>query len=115
MKLEELYAVIGGDFHQTVERFGGNERLIKLITLFLEDQSIELLKNSIERKEWREAFRISHNIKGTAMNLSFPDLYEVSVKLTDALRSEEELKDMDLYFNVLKEYNRTKQIIRKFV
>ena len=91
MKLEELYAVIGGDFHQTVERFGGNERLIKLITLF------------------------SHNIKGTAMNLSFPDLYEVSVKLTDALRSEEELKDMDLYFNVLKEYNRTKQIIRKFV
>ena len=47
---------------------------------FLEDQSYIQLKQALENKNYEDAFRSAHTLKGVCQNLSFDRLYEVSDK-----------------------------------
>ena len=57
------------------------DSLIQRFTLkFLEDQSYLQLKQALENKNYEDAFRGAHTLKGVCQNLSFDRLYEVSDK-----------------------------------
>ncbi len=86
MDLRECYAALGGDYEGVVARFHGEKFVRKFALKFLGDGSYALLRSSLEEKDYEEAFRAAHTIKGVCQNLGFTKLYESSAHLTDALR-----------------------------
>lgn len=86
MTLQECYAALGGDYADVTARLR-SERLVKKFALrFLEDKSYELLCSSMEAKNYEDAFRAAHTIKGICQNLSFTRLLESSSAMSEALR-----------------------------
>jgi HPt (histidine-containing phosphotransfer) domain-containing protein len=86
MTMRECYEAIGGNYKAVLGRLH-SEALIRRFTLkFLEDQSYLQLKQALENKNYEDAFRSAHTLKGVCQNLSFDHLYEVSNELTELLR-----------------------------
>ena len=86
MTMRECYEAIGGNYEAVLGRLH-SEALIQRFTLkFLEDQSYLQLKQALENKNYEDAFRGAHTLKGVCQNLSFDHLYEVSNELTELLR-----------------------------
>ena len=86
MTMRECYEAIGGNYEDVLGRLH-SEALIQRFTLkFLEDQSYLQLKQALENKNYEDAFRGAHTLKGVCQNLSFDHLYEVSNELTELLR-----------------------------
>ena len=86
MTIQECYEAIGGNYEEVLGRLQ-SEALIRRFTLkFLEDQSYLQLKQALENKNYEDAFRSAHTLKGVCQNLSFDRLYEVSNELTELLR-----------------------------
>ena len=79
MTMRECYEAIGGNYEDVLGRLH-SEALIRRFTLkFLEEQALE-------NKNFEDAFRGAHTLKGVCQNLSFDRLYEVSHELTELLR-----------------------------
>ena len=86
MTMRECYEAIGGNYEDVLGRLR-SEALIRKFTLkFLEDQSYPQLKQALNDKNYEDAFRSAHTLKGVCQNLSFDRLYEVSYELTELLR-----------------------------
>lgn len=87
MDLKECYAAIDGDYQGVMDRMLHKEELVRRFALkFLGDGSYALLQDSLRQKNYEEAFRAAHTIKGVCQNLGFTRLYESSSRLTEALR-----------------------------
>ena len=98
MTMQECYKAIGGNYEAVLGCLH-NEALIQRFTLkFLEDQSYLQLKQALENKNYEDAFRSPHTLKGVCQNLSFDRLYEVSNELTHEIQrlSNEILSDKSL-------------------
>ena len=86
MTMRECYEAIGGNYEDVLGRLR-SEALIRKFTLkFLEDQSYPQLKQALNDKNYEDAFRSAHTLKGVCQNLSFDRLCEVSHELTEHLR-----------------------------
>lgn len=87
MTLQECYAAMGGDYEGVMGRLRSERMVQKFALKFLADGSYDLLRQSMDQKNYEEAFRAAHTIKGVCQNLSFSRLYESSSQLSEALRS----------------------------
>lgn len=87
MTLKECYAALGGDYDSVIGRLRSERMVQKFALKFLADGSFDLLCQSMDGKNYEEAFRAAHTIKGVCQNLSFTRLYESSSQLSEALRS----------------------------
>ena len=86
MTLEECYAAMNGNYADAIGRLR-SERLIQKFVLKLpQDDSFDLLCRSWDAKDYKEAFRAAHTIKGICQNLSITRLGESASRLTEALR-----------------------------
>jgi len=86
MTLQECYAAFGGDYDGVIARLR-SERLVKKFVLkFLDDKSYDTLCAAMACKDFEEAFRAAHTIKGVCQNLGFDQLLASSSQLSDALR-----------------------------
>ena len=86
MTIQECYEAIGGNYKDVLGRLQ-SEALIRRFTLkFHEDLSYLQLKQALENKNYEDAFRSAHTLKGVCQNLSFDRLYEASNELTELLR-----------------------------
>lgn len=86
MTLQDCYVSLGGDYADVSARLRSDRLVQKFVLKFLDDQSFELLRSSFAGKNYEEAFRAAHTIKGMCQNLSFNRLQESSSRLADALR-----------------------------
>ena len=86
MTLRECYAALGGDYDDAMGRLRSEKLVSKFVLRFLDDKSYELLCASMEAKDYGEAFRAAHTIKGICSNLSFTVLGGSSSELSEALR-----------------------------
>ena len=59
--------------------------------MFLRDTSFEMLKQTMGQKDYKEAFRAAHTLKGVCQNLALKSLDGPVVELTDILRGYETL------------------------
>jgi len=87
MGLKKCYLSLGGDYEDVLGRLRSERLVQKFVLKFLNDGSYDLLCNSLEKKNYEEAFRAAHTIKGVCQNLSFTKLYTSSSQLTEALRT----------------------------
>ena len=114
MTLQECYAALGGDYEDVSARLCSERLVRKFILKYLDDRSFELLCTSMEKKDYEEAFRAAHTIKGMCQNLSFTTLLESSSRLTDALRHGW-TPEADQLLEIVKEEQRTvTEAIRTF-
>lgn len=86
MTLQQCYALLGGDYEGVLGRMRKESLVEKFVLKFLNDPSMEALRQGVAAKEQETAFRAAHTIKGVAQNLGFTWLYEASSRLADVLR-----------------------------
>lgn len=114
MTLKECYAAIGGDYESVVARLMTEKLVQKFAVKFLDDKSYENLCKALEAKEYEEAFRAVHTIKGICQNLSFTRLFESSSQLTEALRNGHNENVAELFARVEADYQQTVSAIKEF-
>ena len=64
MSLEECYDALGGNYKAVLGRLSSERIVKKFVLKFLNDQSYVLLEQSMQDKNYEEAFRAAHTIKG---------------------------------------------------
>ena len=114
MTLKECYAAMGGDYDEAIGRLRSEKLVQKFVLKFLNDQSFELLCSSMESKNYEEAFRAAHTIKGVCQNLSFTRLFTSASQLCEALRPGGPPQSPDLFTQVKTDYEATLSAIRTY-
>lgn len=114
MTLQDCYTAMGGDYTDVVARLRSDRLVRKFVLKFLDDGSFDLLCRSLEEKQYEEAFRAAHTIKGMCQNLSFNRLLASSSRLTEALRPGWTAEVDALFQEVSADYQDTVAAILKF-
>lgn len=112
MSLQSCYRELEGDYNDVIGRLRTERLVQKFVFKFLDDPSFDLLCRSLEAKDYDEAFRASHTIKGVCQNLSFNKLFQSSNQLTEALRSGWTPEAEGLFAQVTADYNQTVTAIK---
>ena len=86
MNLKDCYIKFGGDFDEVLGRLRREQSVQKFMYKFLDDKSFHLFEASMENKDYEEALRAVHTLKGICQNLSFTRLFESSSLVTNALK-----------------------------
>ena len=86
MNLKDCYIKFGGDFDEVLGRLRREQIVQKFMYKFLDDKSFHLFEASMENKDYEEALRAVHTLKGICQNLSFTRLFESSSLMTKALK-----------------------------
>lgn len=113
MTLQELYTAIDGDYQDVIGRLRSEKLVRKFVLKFLNDGSYNLLNQSLEDKNYEDAFRASHTIKGVCQNLGFTRLLNSSSSLTEALRNGWTEEAGGLIDQVKADYQKTVDAIRE--
>lgn len=114
MTLQECYIAMGGDYDNVLGRLRSERLIQKFVLKFTEDGSFALLCDSMREKNYSEAFRAAHTIKGVCQNLSLTKLLESSSQLSEALRNGYTLEADALAEQVSRDYQQTIAAIRAF-
>ena len=92
--LEQCYEEMGGDYKGVLGRLMKEERITRFLGKFKNDNMWETLEKSVEQKQWEEAFRAAHSLKGVCANLGITRLENSSSELTEVLRDGEPTVDI---------------------
>lgn len=112
---QEALARGGIDFEDGVHRFAGRPELYeKYLQKYFELNELPALRQALENGEYDAAFRIAHNMKSDAGNLSLTEFYPVICQLVDALRAD--VRDgslLTLYADAEKRYNTARSAVEE--
>jgi HPt (histidine-containing phosphotransfer) domain-containing protein len=86
MTIQEFYDETGGNYEDVKSRLLSDERICRFVFKFKDDKSMELLRSSLGKNDFNEAFRAAHTLKGVSQNLAFDRFYVSTNKLTEILR-----------------------------
>ena len=90
-----------GDLNDVLSRLMTEQRVAKFMLRFPADPSYEGLIAAIDSKQFEDAFRFAHTIKGVAQNLGFHKLYLSVNELTEALRPTHALPPLEEILGLL--------------
>ena len=114
MNLKDCYIKFGGDFDEVLGRLRREETVQKFAFKFLDDKSFSLFESSIGSKDYEDALRAGHTLKGICQNLSFTRLFESSSLVTNALKENDWNKAVDMMPKLSKDYYETINVIKDF-
>ena len=114
MNLKDCYIKFGGDFDEVLGRLRREQIVQKFMYKFLDDKSFHLFEASVENKDYEEALRAVHTLKGICQNLSFTRLFESSSLVTNALKENDWNKAVDMMPQLSNDYYEIVDIIRAY-
>ena len=114
MNLKDCYLKLGGDFDEVLGRLRREQTVRKFVFKFLDDKSFSLFEASMVKKDYSEALRAVHTLKGICQNLSFTRLFESSSLVTNALKENDWNKAVDMMPKLSKDYYETINVIKDF-
>ncbi len=114
MTIQECYAALGGDYEEVLGRLYSEALVKKFVGKFLADQSFSSLESTLKAKNYEEAFRAAHTLKGVSQNLSFTKLYQSSHEITEALRTKKYDQALQLFSTVEADYLQTAGAIQAY-
>lgn len=77
----------GVDVSTALKRFMGDEALYRrFLEKFLNDPNYSNLFLNLEQKNYEQAFRCAHTVKGVAANLGLTSMYKAVAEMTELLR-----------------------------
>lgn len=94
MTLQECYEAMGGDYTGVMGRLMKEDRVTRFLGKFKDDSMLEPLETSLEAKNYEEAFRAAHNLKGVCQNLGITKLADSSSELCETMRNGEPTVDI---------------------
>ena len=119
MDLRDCYNSFGGDFDEVLGRLRREQTVRKFVYKFLDDKSFDLFEAAMRDRDYGEALRAVHTLKGICQNLSFDRLYASSSLMTKALKENDFNKAVDMMpqlsndycqiINKVKEYKRSRE------
>ena len=112
MNLKDCYLKFGGDFDEVLGRLRREQTVRKFVFKFLDDKSFSLFEASMVKKDYSEALRAVHTLKGICQNLSFTKLFESSSLVTNALKENDWNKAVDMMPKLSKDYYETINVIK---
>ena len=115
MTIQECYAAMDSDYEEALGRLRSERIITKFALKFLSDGSYKLLEDSLAQKNYSEAFRAAHTIKGVCQNLAFAPLGRSSSALAEALRGGAWTEEAaPLVEQVRRDYQQTVSAIQAF-
>ena len=114
MDLKDYYMKTGGSFDEVLGRLRREQTVRKFVFKFLDDKSFSLFEASMVKKDYSEALRAVHTLKGICQNLSFTRLFESSSLVTNALKENDWNKAVDMMPKLSKDYYETINVIKDF-
>ena len=114
MTIQECYQALEGSYDEVLGRLYSEALVKKFVGMFLADKSYQLLVDSMEAKNYDEAFRGAHTLKGVCQNLAFTKLYQSSHEMTEALRNKETGRAEELLARVELDYAQTYAAVKGF-
>jgi len=87
MNVRECYEIMNGDYEDVKRRFLSDTRIRKFALLFLGDNSMEELREAMERRNREKGFQAAHTLKGICLNLGFAGLFVPVNRITEMLRA----------------------------
>lgn len=94
MTVCECYEKMGADYEEVIGRLMSEQLILKYLKRFCESSHVEELKTYISEKQYDDAFRTVHIIKGICLNLALTRLYDRSFALCEALRTKQQMKEI---------------------
>ena len=104
MNLKDCYLKFGGDFDEVLGRLRREQTVRKFVFKFLDDKSFSLFEASMVKKDYSEALRAVHTLKGICQNLSFTRLFESSSLVTKALKENDWNQAVDMMPRLSRDY-----------
>lgn len=86
MDICDFYTELGADYGNVLRRLGNEARIRKYLNKFSADESFAELISGLSKKNYGDAFRAAHTLKGICLNLELIPLSELSIQLTELLR-----------------------------
>lgn len=114
MNLKECYIKFGGDFDGVIGRLRREQLVEKFLYKFLDDKSFELFETAMSDKNFEEALRAVHTLKGICQNLSFTRLYESSSQITNALKAKDYSKAAEMAPQLSEDYAQIVQAVAEY-
>ncbi|MBQ6783878.1 MAG: Hpt domain-containing protein [Acholeplasmatales bacterium] len=101
----------GANTKEGLDRCMNNEAFyLRLVDKAINDDSFIKLKDELENKNYDEAFKIAHSLKGVLGNLSLTPLYDLAVEITENLRISKEIDYFELINKLL---NKREELLNK--
>ena len=104
MTVEEFYKKINADYQDVIRRLANKQIVDRIVLKFKEDKTFNNLQEAMKQKDYKEAFRFVHTLKGTSAKLGFSKLYKSTNILTESLRNDIYDHLEEEYQNVIKDY-----------
>jgi len=115
MNLQQCYEMMGANYEEVKHRLLKDERIQKILLLFLKDPSFNSLQTAMREQDWETAYRAAHTLKGISMNLGLTRLQESSSALSNALHSTPPASNtVQLYEEVIPDYEQAVSAIQLF-
>lgn len=114
MNLKDCYIKFGGDFDEVLGRLRREQTVQKFVYKFLDDKTFNLFEVYMGNKDYAEALRAVHTLKGICQNLSFTRLFESSSLVTKALKENDWNKAGDMMPQLSKDYYEIINVIEDF-
>lgn len=103
MTIAQFYATRGDDLTEVLSRLGKEERIKKYLLRFWEDDSWAKFEKEYADRNYEEAFRHIHSIKGMCLNLGLKKMLKSSETLCEALRNGKPSFDVSNLINAVRE------------
>ena len=114
MTIQDIYKELKADYYDVLSRFKNDERIEKYLRKLVQMNDFEELEQALTDKNYEDAFRYVHNIKGMSINMGITSLIGASDELCELLRKGKPKTDIEPYFErVSIEYKRLTQIVDK--
>lgn len=114
MTIQEIYKELKADYNDVLSRFKNDERIEKYLRKLVQMNDFEELEQSLANKNYEDAFRYVHNIKGMSINMGISSLIGASDELCELLREGNPQTDIEPYFErVSIEYKRITHVVEK--
>lgn len=114
MTVKSCYEEMGGSYEEVLSRLLTDDRIKKFLFKFLNGDSFHQLCSAMEVKNYEEAFKAVHTLKGVSANMAFTSLTQACDKLTENLRGRGADDETEGYFEEIKKsYELVKKTIEE--
>lgn len=102
----------GCDIDGALERFVGDEELyVTCLHSVLTDKAFFGLGEALKKGEMKEAFGYAHTLKGVLANMGLTPMFDISVRIVEPLRAENDENLMPIYEELLQAKDKLEAMI----
>lgn len=104
----------GADVETTIKRFMGKEDIYeKFVRKFPQDQNYKMMGEHLRNRNYEEAYKCAHTLKGVSANLGFDPVYKAVSVLVEELRGkrDEEVDEA----RVEEEWQEVRRVYQQFI